>query len=438
MSYLAEKGIIGALLIDGNAVGEISTQVQADMFENCVLGAVYKEYQRAFENGYNITLANVQQNLCNDTTLTQEMLFEELKVCMGDAFTTVNIKADGVALVNDWKARQVNGLLSNIKVTSGTVRSDLRNLIESLEILQGQQRERSHTLAEITENYKGQYFRKPDKPKMKIGFYNLDETITLEPGDVVVIGARPAVGKSAFATQIAMNLAKKGKRVGFYNLEMSDKQVYERFVVAESGIRLTALRSAVDYYEPEWEEKFNKANEFLSKQNNLVITTGSKSASEIKAESKHMDYDVLIIDYLQLLKTEQTYRGNRVAEVGAISKAVKSIAMDLKIPVILLSQLNRASEGKETKEPTMSELRESGDIEQDASVIMLLWNLDESRIYKGCKIEKNRQGKLGCEVLEFNGDLMRFTESTKTKEQIQAQQGKKKKNDIESEVTPFG
>ena len=113
---------------------------------------------------------------------------------------------------------------------------------------------------------------------------------------------------------------------------------------------------------------------------------------------------------MQLLKPEGRYKGNRFAEVGEISHGLKAIAKDCNIPVIVLSQLNRASVGREDKEPSMSELRESGDIEQDASIILLLWNLDEDGRDKGCKVEKNRQGKTGKVQMRFNGDSMKFEE----------------------------
>ena len=144
-----------------------------------------------------------------------------------------------------------------------------------------------------------------------------------------------------------------------------------------------------------------------------------------------MGYDIIIVDYLQLVKADKSYRGNRYAEVGEISHAFKALAMELNIPIIVLSQLNRVSEGKETKEPTMAELRESGDIEQDASIIILLWNVsadDESK--KGCKIEKQRQGKKGKVVLNFNGDLMQFEETGESVKDAQTWQK-------EDQSTPF-
>ena len=249
---------------------------------------------------------------------------------------------------------------------------------------------------------------------MYIGFPKLDDLLGgLEGGDMIVIGARPGVGKSAFVTQITTALARSGKRVGFYNLEMQEKQVYERFVVAESGIGLTRLRRAVRFLGDE-EERFRRANEVLEKEDRIIITTGSKAMSEIRNESRHMGYDVIIIDYLQLLRADKTYRGNRYAEVGAISRAIKALAMELNIPIIALSQLNRVSENREGKEPTMAELREAGDIEQDASVILLMWNMSKDSSRKGIKIEKQRQGRTGKIVLRFNGDLMRFEETDET------------------------
>ena len=282
--------------------------------------------------------------------------------------------------------------------------------------MQDKRQEKSKTLAEITRENKDKYFKEREVKPIYLGFPKLDELLGgLEGGDMIVIGARPAVGKSALVTQITSNLAKQGKRIGFYNLEMQNKQVYERFVVSESGIGLTRLRRAIRFLGDE-EERFNKANETLEKAENIVITSGgAKSVNDIRAESKHMDYDIIIIDYMQLLKADTTYRGNRAAEVGEISRSIKNLAMELNIPIIALSQLNRVSEMKETKEPTMAELREAGNIEQDASVIMLMWNLDnEDKTKKGCKVEKNRQGNTAKVVMKFNGDLMRFEETNET------------------------
>jgi replicative DNA helicase len=228
---------------------------------------------------------------------------------------------------------------------------------------------------------------------------------------MIVIGARPSVGKSALVTQIATYMVKQGKRVGFYNLEMKDQQIYERLLAAESGIGIKRIKRALAFTGDE-QERFDKANEVIRGYKDLVINTGAKKISDIRAESRHMNYDIIIIDYMQLILPEDRYKGSRFAEVGQISHEIKALAMEFNIPVIALSQLNRLSAVKETKEPTMAELRESGDVEQDASIIMLMWNLTEDRTVKGLKVDKNRQGEVGKEKLNFEGNFMRFTEDS--------------------------
>ena len=412
MSYLAEKSVIGSLLIDKDCISTVYNILEPQMFTNELLGKIYHEYQRAFDRGYELTLPAIEQNLRSDA-YPSEVIMTVLRECLAETFTSSEVRQNALVVQNDYKAQKFNLILNSIKVSPNNLKSQIGALQKELEALLDSREVSSKSLSQITLENKDKYFKEREVKPLHIGFDKLDELLGgLEGGDMIVIGARPAVGKSALVTQITSYLAKQGKRIGFYNLEMQNKQVYERFVVSESGIGLTRLRRAIRFLGDE-EQRFNDANKTLEKAENIVITSaGSRTVGEIKAESKHMDYDIIIIDYLQLLKADTTYRGNRAAEVGEISRAIKSLAMELNIPIIALSQLNRASEGRETKEPTMAELREAGNIEQDASVIMLMWNLDENdRTKKGLKIDKNRQGECGKIVMKFNGDTMRFEET---------------------------
>ena len=413
MSSLAEQNIIGSLLMDSECIDKICNILEPQMFENELMGAIYREYLKGYENRYEVNLVTLVEKLKSDL-LPEDIITEFVKECVYQTTTSAMVVSYANVVLREYKRKLADGILSRVKLSSSEIDTQIGELLTELQALQDNRNVDSKSLSDITEEYKDDYFKENDIPKNYLGFDKLDDIIGgLEGGDVIVIGARPAVGKSALATQITSNLAKLGKRVGFYNLEMKNKQMYERFVVNESGLSLTRLKRAKAFLGDE-EERFDKANEVLSKTENIIITTGSKSASEIRAESRHMNYDVIIIDYLQLLKADTSYKGNRYAEVGAISKAIKGLAMELNIPIILLSQLNRRSEGTDTKEPTMSELRESGDIEQDASVIVLLWNISEDKIRKGCKVEKNRQGNTGKIVMRFNGDTMRFEETDET------------------------
>lgn len=414
MNLLAEQNVIGSLLLDPESIGKVQG-LEPEMFGSELYGRIYLEFLRGYENGYAVNAVVLAAKI---TDFPADMVQKEIRACLEKTLTSVEIGSYADIVRSEYRAGRLNQILQSVKPEPGSVDQQAGELINDLEALLDGRESQSKTLAEIARENKGRYFKDNEASRIYIGFPGLDDILGgLEGGDMIVIGARPGVGKSAFVTQVTTSLARSGKRVGFYNLEMQEKQVYERFVVAESGIGLTRLRRAVRFLGDE-EERFRRANEVLEKEDRIVITTGSKAMSEIRSESRHMGYDVIVIDYLQLLRADKTYRGNRYAEVGAISKAIKALAMELNIPVISLSQLNRVSEARDTKEPTMSELREAGDIEQDASVILLMWNLsrnDPSR--KGIKVEKQRQGRTGKLTLRFNGDLMKFEESGESVEE---------------------
>ena len=190
---------------------------------------------------------------------------------------------------------------------------------------------------------------------------------------------------------------------------MTSKQIYERAIAKASGINMKRIRNATNFLNDE-KAKFDKGNDLLSQESNLYIYEGSFMVKDIKAEQMVNRYDAIFIDYLQLLRPDRT-RTNRREEVADISKGLKRIAMDYKIPVFALSQLNRASELNKDKEPTMAELREAGDIEQDASTILMLWNPNkEDFTTKMLKVEKGRQTGNSRQILRFEGSRMTFYE----------------------------
>lgn len=410
MGYLAEQNVIGSLLIDKDSISKVYGALEADMFTSELLGRMYLEFQRGFDNHYEVNQVVLLQKLA-DMNLPQSVILEEIKNCVFVTVTSAGIKSYSEAVRDDYRARQLGRILNSVKVSSDNVAEQIGRLINDLENLRDNRDSTAKSLPQIVSENKCRYFTESASERIDMGFPKLDDLAGgLEGGDMIVVGARPSVGKSALVTQMASHFAEQGKKVGYYNLEMSDKQMYERFIVNQSGISLTRLRRATRFLGDE-KERFDRANEALSGCSNIVISTGSKSPNEIFAESRHMGYDIIIIDYIQLLRADTAYKGNRYAEVGAISKAIKKMAMEFKIPVIALSQLNRVSEARETKEPTMAELREAGDIEQDASIIILLWNMSqEDKSVKGCKVEKNRQGMTGRIRLKFDGDKMKFYE----------------------------
>lgn len=431
----AEIGVIGCALIDNDSMYKVYNKLKPEMFSTEFCQDAFAEMLAMYDRGENINIISLSQALENHKW-DPEMIAADLRECVTIAPVSIAITSYADAVVKDWRAREAKKLFQGVSLRPCDIDNSIAEVLTKLEEIQGSKTVHSKTMKQIVAENKGNYFNeRVGEGLIKTGFYHTDDCLGgLEGGDITAIGARPGVGKSAIVTQMIGQMAEKGYNVGYYNLEMNESQVYERFVSRMSEIGLTRVRRAKTFLGGE-QEAFEKANDKLSGYN-ITISTGAKSVSEIRAECRHQRYDVIVIDYLQLIKADRRF-SNRASEVGDISKAIKALAMELHVPIILLSQLNRASEVRETKEPTMAELRESGDIEQDASNIILLWNLDEDGVYKGWKIEKQRQGTHLKEVLKFDGDHMNFTERTETIEQIQARLRQKDGFREASGGTPF-
>ena len=418
MSDLAEKTVIGCLLMDNKELHQIYDLLKPDMFQDPVLKEIYREIVKLYDIGQPANLVTITQGVESES-YTREYITQVLRDCALLPYTSTELKSYAESVVRDYKAEVFRNILTRTQVTAAGVEYQIADTIQELEALKRSEKNKSKKLTAMVSEYQDQYFQERKEEKLYTGFSKLDEiTGGLEGGDVIVIGARPGVGKSAFTSQIILEMAKAGKRIGFYNLEMSEKQVYERLLSNQSGIRLNRIRRAIQFLGDE-KERFESANQMLGKMD-ILISSGTKSVSEIRNECRHQELDCIIIDYLQLVRADTRYQ-SRASEVGAISKAIKALAMELNVPIIALSQLNRTSEMRETKEPTMGELREAGDIEQDASIIILLWNLDnEDKTRKGLKVDKNRQGELGKIVYRFDGNEMRFQE---TEEELKSKDG---------------
>lgn len=415
MSYnnnftLAEKSIIGALLINQEAISEVCDYLRPEMFKNSVLGCAYEGCLNSYQNGRVFDAVTVAQNLKEASFgFDEQDAFEIVKECALSTATSTNIKEHARVVVDDYIPRLCNERMKDIQNHPELATQMILDLNKQVLDITQSSGKGSLSVPDIVSAHKDEYFREKVGKRLKMDIDCLDEiTGDLEAGDIFVIGARPAVGKSALALQILNGLSHNGNKIGYFNLEMTEKQVFERMVASESGIGLTRIRRAVRFLNDE-EEKYTKACERLSDKSKIYVSTGSKTSNQIRSEVEREHFDAIVIDYLQLIKPSGIYGGNRQAEVGYISHSLKAIAVDFKIPIILLSQLNRESEGTATKKPKMSELRESGDIENDASIILLLWNKDEDdRTKKGYCFSKNRQGNLGEGELIFNGDLMKF------------------------------
>lgn len=263
-------------------------------------------------------------------------------------------------------------------------------------------------LHKISSEEKGRYLGIPT------GFSELDRYITgLNRSDLILIAARPAMGKSAFALNIAQNVAKKGYKVAFFSLEMTSEQNVSRMLSSESMVENTALRSG-ELNDDDW-VKLAQAADTLSKCDIYLDDTSGITVPEIKAKCRRIKgLDLIVIDYLQLMSSGRRIE-NRVQEVSEMTRALKIMAKDLDVPVITLSQLSRGTESRTGHKPMLSDLRESGSIEQDADIVLFLYREDyyeqneENHNQATCIIGKNRHGAVGEIPLHWDGAHTRFT-----------------------------
>lgn len=405
--YEAEESLISCLLSDSESIEKVYT-LEPQMFQSEVYGKVFYECKKAFDEHTELTLAEMKQKLQANGIKDYEIDFA-LDKSLNTSAMGFQAEGYGKAILNHYKKTCVDKILERSLLKDAEIDEQIDGLIDDLEQLRGGKASSGKTIAEITKEYEDRYFCERNDGLILLGEDGIDNlTGGFQGGDLVLIGARPGVGKSALATQWAWQFAKQGLKVGYYNCEMQEAACYERFIAAKTGISVTRVRLAKAFQHDE-EEKYRRAVKELSRQENITLFTGAKKVSEIRNDQREYKFSIIIIDYLQLLYVDNRYSGNRAAEVQELSLGLKRIAMDYKIPIIALTQLNRASESRAGKEPQLYDLRESGSLEQDASTIFLLWNKDEANpTQKGFKTAKSRAGTLDRYDLIFDGASMSF------------------------------
>ena len=251
------------------------------------------------------------------------------------------------------------------------------------------------------------------------GFRDLDNLLSgLQPSDLIILAARPSMGKTSFALNIAQNVAKRGFSVGVISLEMAKEQLVERMFCSLLAVDSWKMRTGKLS-----DDDFAKIGNIMDELNNMKVFIDDSiggSMPELKAKARRLKMehglDLLVIDYLQLMSggSSGSYQNNRVQEISEISRSLKELARDLSVPIIALSQLSRAVELRPSKIPQLSDLRESGAIEQDADVVMMMYREDyyeEDTERVGITdlfIRKHRNGPTGRIELAFKKEQMNF------------------------------
>lgn len=254
-------------------------------------------------------------------------------------------------------------------------------------------------------------------PGVRTGYTMLDKILgSLHGGRFYILGARPAMGKSSLALNIAVESAKKYKtKAAFFGLEMANEQTVDRMLSMESGIQTGDLTSGSP--DIDWNELLNAANTLSSLNISLEYSPGM-TVADVRTKSKQLladqGLDLIIIDYLQLMTGSKKNNGNRQEEISEISRSLKNLAMELNIPIIALSQLSRSLESRTDKRPMLSDLRESGSLEQDADVVLFIYREDyyeedtDRKNIADIIVAKNRHGAIGTVSLYFRKELTLF------------------------------
>ncbi len=250
------------------------------------------------------------------------------------------------------------------------------------------------------------------------GFSKLDELLGgFQPTDLIVLAARPGIGKTAFILNIAAHVAEHaGKGVAIFNLEMSAEQLVQRMIACAAGVNLQHLRTGAL---PEWE--YSRVVDAISRLSQLSVffdESGEVSINELRSKARRIVAEqkvaLIIVDYLQLMHgSANRSRDNRVQEVSEITRQLKQMARELGVPVIAVSQLSRAIESRSDQRPQLSDLRESGSIEQDADVVVFISrdrNSEDQRNHADVLVQKHRNGPTGDVALQFFGAYQQFAD----------------------------
>ena len=436
----AEKSLLGAILIsDGDEIfPEVSSIVQANDF-----------YEPRHQTIFEAMISLYNKHLPIDTlTLTDELKSTKKLKEVGGApylielsnFVPTASHAKAYANIVDKASvrRKLIAAGSTIAEKAYEDDSNIMDLIGGAEqilfnvsnkLVKTDYTPMDELLADALERIEELRKNKGALRGLKSGFRDLDnKTAGFQKGDLVIVGARPAMGKTTFAQNIAYNIAKyNNKGVLFFSMEMAANEIIERVISDVSGVDNWHIRTGNIT-----DEEYSRVTDAMAELDDLPLyidDTSSMSIMELRNKARRAMHDhdigIIIIDYLQLIQGTNRYAGNRVQEVSEVSRGLKILARELKVPVIALAQLSRNVTGRDDPRPVLSDLRDSGSIEQDADLVVFLHRPDYYKIHDDnyedthiteLIIAKHRHGAVGKVELYFHPELLRFMSLDKTRE----------------------
>lgn len=425
----AEMALLGSMILDWRVVGDVIQLVKgADDFFKPAHAAIFHVLVELYDQQQSIDMVQLNQKLVDKDLLAQVGGLEYL-VELAEAVPSASSASYYATIVRD------KALLRKLIDSAGTILHDcyhadgpVAELLDRVEteIFEIAEKKAEDGTADIATLLQETFDRlEAQEGKLitgiETGFFELDEmTNGLQPGELIIVAARPSMGKTAFALNIAEHVAAtKGTSVGVFSLEMSKQQLAQRLLCSRSGVDSHKLRRNM-LSRDDFSQLSLTVGE-LSEAPLYIDDTAGLTLMGLRAKARRMKQrygiEALMVDYLQLMSAPSAGKEGRQNEVSAISRGIKALARELGVPIICLSQLNRAAEQREGHRPRMSDLRESGSIEQDADVIMMLHR--EDYFHRGDPehvddntaeviITKQRNGPTGTVKLIFDGSTTRF------------------------------
>jgi len=423
----AEQAVLGAIFLDASALTLASEILIPEDFYRAAHQKIFHAMLKVADKGEPVDLVTVTAELADAKALEEIGGVSYLSELADAVPTAANVEYYARIVEEKSVLRRLIRTATSIAQDSYTREDEVDVLLNEAEkkIMEISQRKHSgafqnikDVLVQAYDNIEMLHNRKGEITGIPTGFTELDRmTAGFQRSDLIIVAARPSVGKTAFALNIAQNVATKtNENVAIFSLEMSAQQLVMRMLCAEGNINAQNLRTGK--LTPEDWGKLTMAMGSLSNAGIYIDDTPSIRVSEIRAKCRRLKQEsglgMVLIDYLQLIQGSGRNRENRQQEVSEISRSLKALARELEVPVIALSQLSRSVEQRQDKRPMMSDIRESGSIEQDADIVAFLYRDDyydkdsENKNIIEIIIAKQRNGPVGTVQLAFIKEYNKF------------------------------
>jgi replicative DNA helicase len=420
----AEESVIGAVLLSEDAVNDVMDQLNPEDFYVPAHAAIFESIRGLFDTGQAVDVVTVSEALRRQGELEKVGGLQYLTRLVDIVPSTSNVTYYASIVDEHAKRRELIRAGASITDFAFNLDEEVTHVLDRSEqaVLSVAEKRTSQTLLEVgpmfndvLEHIEMLEQQGDELAGLATGFVDLDKKLAgMQPANLIVIAARPAMGKSSLMMNIATNAAMAGESVAVFSLEMSKEEIVQRILSSVGKVDSMKLRSG--QLGPLWQKVVDAAGRMYQAPiyiDDSPIVTITDIRAKCRRLKRKKGLSLIVVDYIQLM--EASGRENRQQEIAQISRNLKNLARELEVPVIALSQLNRSLESREDKRPRLSDLRESGSIEQDADVVMFIYRDEyynpentENRGIAEVIVAKHRAGSTGPVRLTFQPEFTRF------------------------------